>query len=100
VLDDVTILPTDRDREQSGRDWDSTGDDSAIARHLAEVIVCNEGYSSSLAAATLVTLGVAGATDLIGGYRALRAVGSASALPPTPTPSDPHRSPTSASSKS
>lgn len=37
------------------------------------IIVCNEGYSSSLAAATLRRLGVARATDLIGGYRAWRA---------------------------
>jgi rhodanese-related sulfurtransferase len=36
------------------------------------ILVCNEGYSSSLAAATLRTLGVARATDLIGGYRAWR----------------------------
>jgi rhodanese-related sulfurtransferase len=36
------------------------------------VIVCNEGYSSSLAAATLVRLGV-DATDLAGGYQAWRA---------------------------
>lgn len=34
------------------------------------VLVCNEGYASSLAAATLLDLGLAGATDLIGGYRA------------------------------
>jgi rhodanese-related sulfurtransferase len=34
------------------------------------VIVCNEGYASSLAAATLRQLGVEGATDLDGGYRA------------------------------
>ena len=34
------------------------------------VIVCNEGYSSSLAAQSLRTLGV-DATDLVGGYRAL-----------------------------
>ena len=31
------------------------------------VVVCNEGYSSSLAAATLQRLGFVGATDLIGG---------------------------------
>jgi rhodanese-related sulfurtransferase len=37
------------------------------------IIVCNEGYQSSLAAATLRQLGVAGATDLIGGYQALLA---------------------------
>jgi len=34
------------------------------------VIVCNEGYSSSLAAQSLRMLGV-DATDLVGGYRAL-----------------------------
>jgi rhodanese-related sulfurtransferase len=32
-------------------------------------LFCNEGYQSSLAAATLIELGVDGATDLIGGYR-------------------------------
>jgi rhodanese-related sulfurtransferase len=37
------------------------------------VIVCNEGYSSSLAAATLRKLGLHRATDLVGGYQALRA---------------------------
>jgi len=34
------------------------------------VIVCNEGYSSSLAAATLQQLGLWRATDLAGGYQA------------------------------
>lgn len=34
------------------------------------ILFCNEGYQSSLAAATLLDLGVEGATDLIGGYRA------------------------------
>lgn len=34
------------------------------------ILFCNEGYASSLAAATLVDLGITGATDLIGGYRA------------------------------
>jgi rhodanese-related sulfurtransferase len=34
------------------------------------VIVCNEGYSSSLAAASLQELGLPGATDLVGGYQA------------------------------
>lgn len=33
------------------------------------IVVCNEGYASSLAAATLRTLGVGRATDLAGGYR-------------------------------
>jgi rhodanese-related sulfurtransferase len=35
------------------------------------VIVCNEGYSSSLAAATLRDLGLHRATDLDGGFQAL-----------------------------
>jgi len=34
------------------------------------VLVCNEGYSSSLAAHTLQRLGLANATDLCGGYQA------------------------------
>ena len=36
------------------------------------VVVCNEGYSSSLAARALRDLGVHRATDLVGGYRAWR----------------------------
>ncbi len=35
------------------------------------VIVCNEGYQSSLAAAGLRRLGLRRATDLVGGYQAL-----------------------------
>ena len=34
------------------------------------IIVCNEGFSSSLAAATLQRCGVVRATDLIGGFQA------------------------------
>jgi rhodanese-related sulfurtransferase len=37
------------------------------------IVVCNEGYCSSLAAATLHDLGLHRATDLIGGYQAWRA---------------------------
>jgi rhodanese-related sulfurtransferase len=44
------------------------------AYDLAVVVFCNEGYTSSLAAAALLDLGVH-ATDLIGGYRAWRAAG-------------------------
>lgn len=39
------------------------------------VVVCNEGYASSLAARDLRRLGVHRATDLIGGFRAWRAAG-------------------------
>jgi rhodanese-related sulfurtransferase len=44
--------------------------DQVTGYDLRVVIVCNEGYSSSLAAATLHELGLHRATDLIGGYQA------------------------------
>ena len=40
------------------------------------IIVCNEGYSSSLAAATLQELGLRSATDLVGGFQAWRSIQS------------------------
>lgn len=39
------------------------------------VLVCDEGWASSLAAATLQSLGLPYATDLVGGFRAWAAVG-------------------------
>jgi rhodanese-related sulfurtransferase len=39
------------------------------------ILVCDEGYQSSLAAAALQQLGFARATDLIGGFQAWRAAG-------------------------
>jgi rhodanese-related sulfurtransferase len=42
------------------------------------VVVCNEGYSSSLAAHTLQRLGLTRATDLIGGFQAWAALGKQS----------------------
>jgi rhodanese-related sulfurtransferase len=42
-----------------------------IASHALEVIViCQEGYQSSLAAESLIELGVTKATDVIGGFEA------------------------------
>jgi rhodanese-related sulfurtransferase len=38
------------------------------------VLVCNEGYASSLAARTLHDLGLSRATDLAGGFRAWQAL--------------------------
>jgi rhodanese-related sulfurtransferase len=38
------------------------------------IVVCNEGYASSLAAQSLRRLGLMNATDLVGGFRAWRAV--------------------------
>ena len=51
-------------------------------RGLELVLVCNEGYSSSLAAGELVTLGFSRAADLVGGFQAWRAAG----LPTIPAP--------------
>ncbi len=42
---------------------------------LNVIVFCNEGYTSSLAAAALLDLGIHRATDLVGGYRAWRAAG-------------------------
>jgi rhodanese-related sulfurtransferase len=42
---------------------------------LPVVLFCQEGYSSSLAAATLQELGLHRATDVIGGFAAWRAAG-------------------------
>jgi rhodanese-related sulfurtransferase len=47
---------------------------------LQVIIFCSEGYTSSLAAASLLDLGVRHATDLDGGFRAWQAAG----LPATP----------------
>jgi rhodanese-related sulfurtransferase len=41
------------------------------------IVVCEEGYASSLAAATLQELGLTRATDLVGGFKAWRAAGMA-----------------------
>jgi rhodanese-related sulfurtransferase len=45
------------------------------AYDLGVIVVCNEGYTSSLAAAALQDLGVWRATDIVGGYRAWRSAG-------------------------
>jgi len=45
------------------------------SRDLPVIVLCNEGYSSSLAAAALQDLGVRRATDVIGGFRAWHEAG-------------------------
>jgi rhodanese-related sulfurtransferase len=52
-------------------------DDPRISGDLERtvVLVCHEGYQSSLAATTLQDLGFANATDLAGGFTAWRASG-------------------------
>jgi rhodanese-related sulfurtransferase len=47
----------------------------AVGDNVEWVIVCSEGYTSSLAAAALLDIGLTRATDVIGGYHALAADG-------------------------
>ncbi|WP_435797344.1 rhodanese-like domain-containing protein [Streptomyces clavifer] len=47
----------------------------AVSHDLPVVVICNEGYASSLAVASLRQLGLRRATDLIGGFQAWRAAG-------------------------
>ena len=52
----------------------------AVGDDVEWVILCSEGYTSSLAAAALVDLGLHRSTDVIGGYHALRASGALARL--------------------
>jgi rhodanese-related sulfurtransferase len=47
----------------------------AVDHDVEVIVVCSEGYASSLAAASLQDLGLRRATDLVGGYHAWRAAG-------------------------
>ncbi|WP_049565136.1 rhodanese-like domain-containing protein [Streptomyces sp. SBT349] len=52
----------------------------AKGRDVRWIVFCDEGYASSLAAASLRAIGLRRATDLTGGFQAWRAAG----LPVTP----------------
>ena len=47
----------------------------AVDAQVRVILVCAEGYSSSLAAASLMDLGLVNATDVIGGFEAWEAAG-------------------------
>jgi rhodanese-related sulfurtransferase len=50
--------------------------DPAVSDPSREIVLmCDEGYQSSLAAATLIDLGLPRATDLVGGFQAWRRAG-------------------------
>jgi rhodanese-related sulfurtransferase len=49
--------------------------DAVTGPDIRVIVVCNEGYSSSLAAATLKELGLVNATDVIGGFQAWKSAG-------------------------
>ena len=74
------VIPGARVVNRNEVEWriDPTSDwkDPDLARPDARiVIVCNEGYQSSLAAAVAQELGIEHATDLDGGFQAWRAAG-------------------------
>ena len=66
--------------ERNHLEWrlDPTSDariPQAVDHNVTWIVLCSEGYSSSLAAASLQDLGLRNATDLDGGYRAWKAAG-------------------------
>ncbi|MEU9984976.1 rhodanese-like domain-containing protein [Streptomyces sp. NPDC050856] len=56
----------------------------ATGHDVRAVVICNEGYASSLAAESLRRLGLHRATDLVGGFQAWRADGLPVLPPPRP----------------
>lgn len=66
VVIERNVLEWRLDPTSVDRIAEATGDDVRV------IVVCNEGYASSFAAADLRRLGLHRATDLVGGYRAWR----------------------------
>jgi len=63
-------------RQKEGGDGEEGGRLGVADRYDLRVIVfCEEGYTSSLAAASLHQLGMLNATDVIGGFRAWKEAG-------------------------
>jgi rhodanese-related sulfurtransferase len=56
-------------------DPDSGATHPAIGLDTPLVLICNQGYSSSLAVASLLDLGARSVTDVVGGFEAWRAAG-------------------------
>ncbi|MEU8370690.1 rhodanese-like domain-containing protein [Micromonospora tulbaghiae] len=78
IVIDRTVLEWRLDPASAWRIPEATGYDREV------IVVCREGYSSSLAAASLQTLGLRQATDMIGGVQGWREAG----LPMSDRPAD------------
>ena len=50
-------------------------DEAIVARRGSLIVMCAQGYQSSLAAATLLDLGLEDATDMVGGFEGWIAAG-------------------------
>jgi rhodanese-related sulfurtransferase len=57
----------------------------AVDADVRWIIMCDEGYASSLAAATLQMMGLRRATDIVGGFKAWRDAKLPVTSPGTPT---------------
>ncbi len=78
IVIDRTVLEWRLDPRSESRIPEAVGYDVQV------VVVCRQGYSSSLAAASLRAVGLHRATDLVGGVEAWLAAG----LPTTTDPAD------------
>ncbi|MFY1703916.1 rhodanese-like domain-containing protein [Micromonospora sp. WMMA1923] len=78
IVIDRTVLEWRLDPASAWHIPEATGYDQKI------IVVCRQGYSSSLAAASLQALGLRRATDMIGGMQAWLAAG----LPTSDQPAD------------
>lgn len=65
----LSVLPWRADPESEFRD------DRIADRSRSLILICNDGYSSSLGAAWLAEMGFTGAGDVAGGFRAWSAGG-------------------------
>jgi rhodanese-related sulfurtransferase len=74
VILERNVLEWRLDPESAHRIPEATGPEQVV------IVVCDAGYASSLAAASLQAVGLPRATDLDGGFQAWRAAG----LPVTP----------------
>ncbi|MBL7255332.1 rhodanese-like domain-containing protein [Paractinoplanes lichenicola] len=76
IVIDRTVLEWRLDPTSPNRIPEATGHDRVV------IVVCRQGYSSSLAAASLRALGLVNATDLAGGFEAWVAAGLPTATGP------------------
>ncbi len=69
LIIDRTVLEWRLDPDSPSRIAEATD------HNVRVIVICYEGYSSSLAAASLQDLGFVNATDVIGGFQAWKAAG-------------------------